>query len=521
MPQQRTHFISLFQMIWRFLFLLIFPAARGFLTALTGGNISEWLDGAWKDILIIAAILFLAFAQWWNLRYRWDSSGLSLRRGVLFQRRLFIPAQQIITMSLTRPFYLKPVGGVVLRVDTWAGAGSTTDIALTLPRRAALAILANRQRHLQQADFSPREYHPKGLYIACLAAILSSSFAGVIFFATFISQTGSLLGQEFADRITGTFEQITRAIAWGIPPATVAVAYLIVFGWLYSFARNLIRHKNFVVRRWKHELLIESGVITNRSYSIRLDQINYIDIRQSLVTKLLGLYSVFVNAVGYGKEKNDISAMIPANPWPRLQRHLHFLLPEFVSSPRQVKPNPGSIFRFLLDPLIPTVSIPVVGSVMAMLFPSWADFTYSIVWMAMVPCLWFLSVRLLDYLSSGIGRQGDIFTLRYSRGNQLHTVILPKSRISQVILRQSPIQAFDRRCDVLIDSLSEQKTRHHLRNLDIAQVMELFDCNETAVVPQLGRHKPLISPTEFLHPFPHYLRRRDPFGKKQNKKTGG
>ena len=81
MPQQRTHFISLFQMIWRFLFLLIFPAARGFLTALTGGNISEWLDGAWKDILIIAAILFLAFAQWWNLRYRWDSSGLSLRRG--------------------------------------------------------------------------------------------------------------------------------------------------------------------------------------------------------------------------------------------------------------------------------------------------------------------------------------------------------------------------------------------------------------------------------------------------------
>lgn len=154
-------------------------------------------------------------------------------------------------MSLTRPFYLRPVGGVRLRVDTWAGAGNSTDISLILPKKAAIDIFSKRENSLTDLDFTPREYHPKGLYITCLSAILSSSFAGVLFFATFISQTGSLLGQEFADRITGTFERLTRAIAWGIPPATVAVAYLIIFGWLYSFVRNLIRHKNFVVRRRK------------------------------------------------------------------------------------------------------------------------------------------------------------------------------------------------------------------------------------------------------------------------------
>lgn len=201
-----------------FLFLLIFPAARGFLTALSGGNVAEWLDGAWKDILIIAAILLLAFLQWWCLRYRWESVGLSIRRGVLFRQRMFIPAAKIITMSLTRPFYLKPVGGVRLRVDTWAGAGNSTDISLILPKKAAESIFSKRENALSDLDFAPREYHPKGLYVTCLAAILSSSFAGVLFFATFISQTGSLLGQEFADRITGTFERLTRAIAWGIPP---------------------------------------------------------------------------------------------------------------------------------------------------------------------------------------------------------------------------------------------------------------------------------------------------------------
>lgn len=514
MLEHRTHPITLLQMVWRFLFLLIFPVARGFLTALSGGTVSIWLDGAWKDILIIAVIFLLAFLQWWCLRYHWEPAGLSIRKGVLFCRRMFIPTSKIITMSLTRPFYLKPVGGVQLRVDTWAGTGNNMDISLILPKKAASAIFSKQENTLADPDFTPREYHPKGLYITCLSAILSSSFAGVLFFATFISQTGSLLGQEFADRITGTFERLTRAIAWGIPPATVAVAYLIIFGWLYSFIRNLIRHKNFVVRRHKQELLIDSGIITNRSYSIRLDEINYIDIRQSLVTKLLGLYSVFVNAVGYGKEKDDISAMIPANSWDRLQRHLHFLLPEFTTSPRQVKPNGGAIFRFILDPLVPTLLIPAAGAVIAMLFPSWADFTYSIVCMAMIPCLWFLAVRLLDFFSSGIGRQGNIFTLRYSSGNQLHTVVLPQERISQIVLRQSPIQAFDRRCDVFVYSMSEKRTRHHIRNLDVAQAMEIFGCNETGAIPFIGNQKPLISMTEYLHPFPHYLRSWKPFWKK-------
>ena len=94
MSEHRTHLVTLLQMIWRFLFLLIFPAARGFLTALSGGNVAEWLDGAWKDILIIAAILLLAFLQWWCLRYRWESVGLSIRRGVLFRQRMFIPAEK-------------------------------------------------------------------------------------------------------------------------------------------------------------------------------------------------------------------------------------------------------------------------------------------------------------------------------------------------------------------------------------------------------------------------------------------
>lgn len=517
---QRTHPITLLQFVWRFMFLLIIPAGRGFLTALSGGNITEWLTGAWFDILIVLVIFTLAFVQWWNLFYRWDSVGLCLQKGFLFRRRQLIPAKRVITLSVTDPFYLRPFRAVRFRIDTLAGSGRGTDITLIITKKSAQAILSKREKALNHPHFSVREYHPKVLYITCLSAILSSSFAGVVFIATFISQTGSLLGQEFSDRIAGTFERLTRAVAWGLPPATVAVAYLLLFGWVFSFVRNLIRHKNFLVRRGENELFIKSGVITSRAYSLQISQISAIDIRQSLFTKILGLFSVFVDAVGYGKEKDDLSAMIPANSWNKMLRHLHFLLPEFTVTPRKAKPNKGAILRFLWEPILPCLAIPLGAWLLGVLFPSWADFVWSIAFMSMIPAVWFLLVRVLDYLSTGVGYQDGVYTLRYSSGIHLHTVILPKEKVSQAVLRQSPLQAFDRKCDVILYSLSEKRKKHHIRNLDLAEACELFFCNETQAVPYAQKKRPFIGLTEYLHPFSNYFKERQPlFSKNKGKNS--
>ena len=62
-------------------------------------------------------------------------------------------------------------------------------------------------------------------------------------------------------------------------------------------------------------------------------------------------------------------------------------------------------------------------------FPSWRDFALFTGVMACVPAYWFLTVRLIDFATSGIGRTGDCYTLRYSSGYSLHTVVLPKRKI--------------------------------------------------------------------------------------------
>ena len=79
----RTHPISIAAFLYRFLFLLLIPVGRGFITALTGGLLA-WLRGAWIDLIVVAVILALAYAKWDQFKYHMDSSGIYFTIGIFF-----------------------------------------------------------------------------------------------------------------------------------------------------------------------------------------------------------------------------------------------------------------------------------------------------------------------------------------------------------------------------------------------------------------------------------------------------
>lgn len=469
----RAHPIMILEHLWRFFYLLIIPLVRGVTSALQHG-LSGWLEGAWVDLLVLAAIFTLATLRWYFLTCERRPEGLYQTSGLFMRAKTFIPQAHIDTLALTYPYYLKPFRAVRLRADTKAGSFDKADIKLTLRRDDAQAIFADRQSQ-DIAGYLTREYRPRGVYIAALSAVLSNSLAGVIFFAAFITQTGNLLGEEFENRLFGTFESFTRMMAFGIPPAAAAIAYLLMFGWLFTFLRNIIRHKNFCARRGAHLLEISGGIFTNRKYSVDVGAINYVDIRQSVLTRLLGLYSVFIHAVGFGKAKDDVSALIPASTSRDLMHHLGLLLPEFKLSRRQAKPNFGALFRFLNDAFWPCLLLPPTTFILSRIFEGWAEFIQWVGFMACLPAYLFLVVRILDFCSSGIGRHGKTYTLRYSSGFYIHNVIMPRDKVATITLRQSVFQKMDNKCDVLIFSISEKSRRHHIRNIDKTMAIEVLD----------------------------------------------
>lgn len=471
----RAHPITILGNLWRVVYLIIIPLLRGFFAAL-GNNLTGWLAGAWADVLILLLMVAIAVLRWWRLTYRWDEDTLYITSGVLFQRETLIPWRKIVTISVMHPFYLQPFRAARVRVDTMGGSRSNADLTILLSPGNADALLQWGKGPKAQGTLAKGTgiYTPRNSSILALSILNSNSLAGIVFIATFISQSGELLGAEFSRLLIDTFEETTRSLAFGIPPAAAALAYLLLVGWAVGFIRTFLRYKNMQVSRQGDSLHIVGGTVTTREYLVKYGEINFIDIRQSLTTRVMGLYSLYISAVGYGKQKEDITCLVPTEGEFRFQKHRAQLFPNLSPAACTLPASRKGILRFLAQPLCLCFGVPIATGVITWRMEGWTSFALFVGGMAMVPCVVFLLARIFDYRTGGLARQGDVFTLRYSRGFYLHTVVVQRDKMVQIELRQGFLQRFGGTCDVLIRTRGEGRMVHRCRAIDRKKAEKLL-----------------------------------------------
>lgn len=128
----RPHPLYILSNLWRYLFILLLPLVRGLYYvvinsfSLTGGfqlavNISNWLQGAWVDVLSLLAFLSLGVLLWATFVVELTADGLLVRRGVFRREVSFLPSSQYYCVSLVAPLRLRVFGAQYLRVDTAGG----------------------------------------------------------------------------------------------------------------------------------------------------------------------------------------------------------------------------------------------------------------------------------------------------------------------------------------------------------------------------------------------------------------
>ena len=290
---RHPHPIMIFENLSRFLFLLIIPLLRGFLYAIFGGSLYEWLEGAWFDLLIVFIMVAASILEWAFFRYTVYRRGILVRRGVLVRNSFFIPSRCYTTLSFEHSWWLRPFKAVHVRVDTAAGSFNIPDLKITLSNAECSRILHFHGQKSNNSQYLNRFYKPKVFYLMLLSLFTSNSFVGVIFCSTLFSNAGSLVGEELQQQIFTTMEQLAKLLAVLIPPIATFLAMVVIVGYLISFSMNFLRHINFEVLRLQYSLYISGGFFTRRTNAVDISKINYTDIRQTPMMKLLGLYSVY------------------------------------------------------------------------------------------------------------------------------------------------------------------------------------------------------------------------------------
>lgn len=468
----REHPLRIIRYSIRYLWVLVFPVLRSILQLRTQG-----LQVASSDVFLLLLILGFGWLRWYSCTICAENGDLCVHRGICFRHSCCIPAQNLSALTLEYPVLLRLAGGVYLSADTASGIAKTTDLRLLLRKRDAQKIcrLLPAIRPQGSCRFC-RKVRPWRIFL--FAVIFSSSFSGAVYTATLWFQGVRILGRipprmELPQRLGELSAQLSQNL-YGIPPAAAAVGLLVLSTWLLSFVKNLLRYGCFRMETDRKMLLVRSGILTKRSFFLRTDRINYIDIRQNLLTKLCRVYSLAINCPGYGVKQGTIPVCLPILRHEELLCMLPMLFPDVELLPNRLRPKFSALWSYVWRSIL-GICVAIAATLLGKrLLPAAAGFWEFLRLMALIPLVWSCIVRLADLLTSGVGIAEHRICLRYCRGFVFHTVIADTTRIASVQLRRNPIQRCFGKCDVVINFRSEHRTRCKLRNVDYAQAQRLL-----------------------------------------------
>lgn len=482
---RHAHPIDILLSTARYLGLLILPLLRAAYTLLfTLDSLYSWIKGAWFDILTLLLILGLGAVRWFRTVYRLEPDGIRVRQGVLFTQERFLPYGSLSVIAMEAPWYLVPLRAVHITADTNGGFPTEMDFSMTVNRREFLPFLTRFCSPIQDRSDIRRVYSPSSLSTAVLSLITSSSLTGVLFAATFFSGIGKVLGKRFEQMLMTHLTTVLEWLTFGIPPFAALIAFIILGGWLVSFIRNLLRYLRFSAVQQGGVLKIQSGIFTRRVYGIAVRHINLIEMRQSLITKLLGLYSAFIHVNGYGKKKDELSVLMPSCRSAELTSCLSLLLLDFPVCAAAVRPKRRHLPRFLIPPLSWIAIVGVLWFGAWSLFPSVHGIILYLGIMAELPCIWFLFVKIASFSHTGVGIEHGTYTLRYSYGYRFKTVSVPEERVVRIDVRRNVWQIASGCCDLIFYTFSEGRKRHVVPNLPYKEAVRL--------VGKKGLVKPLL-----------------------------
>ena len=459
------------------IWLLIFPLLRGInAIRLDRDRMYEWLRGAWFDILIIVLIVIFGLMRWVCSIVEITPYSITHTDGIVFRLKKTLPYSNLSSTSFEYPFYLRPFGAVAVRCDTSAGLFRSSDLKILVSRRVGdeLHGLLPGIRDLERAKKIPK---PSVISIVLLSMFFSSGFTGTVYLATFFFKGGDIAGDiinTYLEGITSRTAKVSQRLLIKIPNAAIVTGAFFVGAWLLSFMVNLLKYARFSLLFDKRYARISYGALTKKEYSISHSHVNYIDLRQNLIMKLIRATSVNVSCAGYGNSRKRLPILVPVKRLDRSGRLFEKLGIRKVEKPEHRPPLTG-FWQYVWIPVVVSVSLIPAYLIAARFVPEIKQLTVFFAVMAEIPAVWMIFVKTAAFFTSGITVYEDRICLSYSRYTMFHTIIADRSRIVKAEIEQSVFQRIGRRCSLCFWFEGESKRRHKVRALRVSSAGEILD----------------------------------------------
>lgn len=473
----RQHKVVILKYATKNFWMLLIPLVRGLIAM--GFDFYSWLQGAYLDLVVIFLMIGFAVLRWYFVKFHIGEKEIFVSRGILVRNEFSIPYSAVACASAKRSMWLRPIRAVTVAIDSDShsalGKRGKADLELVVKSTDYTQIYNNLPSGSTNAKIT---YKASKTNLVFFSLVFSSALSGIIFLGTFFIQGSKIVGNQLEEQFITAVSNVTefmQKIISGVAPAAAALTLIIALSWGFSFASNLLRHINFRIQRRGNDITVRNGFFSKWKYHINISKVNCVDLRQNLLMKICKVMSVHVSCTGYGKSKNEIPVFVPVTTRKRVMSSMRMMLPSFTLSNIFLKPKKYYILPFVWLPLLAALVFPAGAAAAAHFFPGWLDTIRFLLVMAEIPSLYMIAVKITAKLTTGIGEDKDMLTLKYCSFSQFHTVIVPKSRIAYIRLSRTIFQRFNGTCDVWVYSRGEHASKHRIRGIDAQAAEKLFD----------------------------------------------
>lgn len=464
---KKQHPIAVLRYTTGYFWLLLIPLARGF--SAMKGDVYSWLRGAYIDIFILTIIAMIAVFRWKNIRFEIGNSELILHRGYFVKEKINIPFYTISAVRTEKSFYLRPFKAVRVAIETETGKLKNNDFLFILSLNDYTEI-CNKITLLNIT--SDWQYEASKAKLLSFCITISSTITGLVYAGTILIQGSRLTDLQLEKRLADAAESAVyyaEKVSSGFSVYAGWAVGIAVFGWLFSFASNYLRHINFKLSRQRKSIIAQGGFFSEWSCIMRSEKIIYTDMRQNLIMKIFGLVTVMISCCGYGKGKGEIPLAVPSVNKKSAGRIIEKFIPQFCYVPVESKIKKCSIMRYVGLPLIIIFGIIFIGGGAVMFFPSWHRLILFCSVMGMIFAAHLYAVNFTSFCTSGAGIKGDNANLRYCRFFQFHNVTIPFKKIVMTEIRQSLFQKRKNVCDLIVYTGFGMIKKHRVKGIDVCE----------------------------------------------------
>lgn len=308
----QQHPIKLLSYTTRYFWLLIIPIVRSLYSlSLDANAFKTWLKGTWFDLIVVAAILVFAWLRLVSVTFTFDHEKIIVRRGIFVAAQDVVWYKEISTLSIKQGFLYRLVGASTVYIGTNAGIFDKADITLVMKRsdadRLYASVKGSRAKSLNYSISTNR------LKLLIFSILSSSTLSGVIVALAFIVETWQVFDREVEARIIlDTLSEFADRLSVIVPPIAAGISIIIAGSWLISFITNVFYFWGYVLTKCSDSLYLKSGLLSRNRHIIKLDRINYIDLKQSFLARMLRISSLHCQCSGYGSTgRSELSVVMP------------------------------------------------------------------------------------------------------------------------------------------------------------------------------------------------------------------